>query len=92
MCIRDSIYTKTAANNGGDGGCSFAAAWGEDPRVASIGSPGLDLGTIIVALKSVETSKASNLLTDADNNGVVSPGDTIQYLITICLLYTSRCV
>ncbi|WP_374687221.1 hypothetical protein, partial [Promineifilum sp.] len=77
------LYTKTAANNGGTGGCAFAAAWGEDPRTASVGRPGLDLGTIIVSLKSVETSKASNLLVDADSNGVVSPGDTLQYLITI---------
>ena len=77
------IYTRTAANGGGTGGCSFAGAWGEDPRVASVGSPGLDLGTIIINLKAVETSKASTLLIDNDNNGVVSPGDTIRYLISI---------
>ncbi len=77
------IYTKTLAGNEGTGGCDFAAAWGEDPRVASVSRPGLDLGTIVVSLKAVETSKASNLLIDADNNGVVSPGDTLQYLITI---------
>ena len=77
------IYTRTAANNGGTGGCTFAAAWGEDPRTASIGSPGLDLGTSIVSLRAVQTSKASALLIDADDNGEVSPGDTIQYLITV---------
>ncbi len=77
------IYTRTAANNGGTGGCTFAAAYGEDPRTASIGSPGLDLGTSIVALRAVQTSKASVLLIDADDNDEVSPGDTIQYLITV---------
>ena len=77
------IFTKTAANNGGTGGCSFAAAWGEDPRVAGAGSPYLDVGTIVVSLPSLESSKAASLLTDADQNGVISPGDTISYLITI---------
>ncbi|MBP6786366.1 MAG: DUF11 domain-containing protein [Candidatus Promineofilum sp.] len=77
------IFTKTVANNGGTGGCTFAAAWGEDPRTASIGSPGLDLGTSIVSLRAVQASKASALLIDADSNGTLSPGDTLQYLITI---------
>ncbi|MBX7251401.1 MAG: DUF11 domain-containing protein [Candidatus Promineofilum sp.] len=77
------VFTKTVANNGGVGGCNFAAAWGEDPRVASAAAPGLDAGTIIVALRSVETSKDSVLLIDADSSGSLTPGDTLRYIITV---------
>ena len=77
------IYTRTASGGGGSGGCSFAAAWGEDPTTASATQPGMDLGTIIVALRSVETSKESELVTDADNSGSITPGDTIRYVITV---------
>lgn len=61
----------------------LAAAWGQDPATATAGSPGFDVGTGIPPLPSFTATKVSELVTDADGDGVATPGDTIRYDIRI---------
>lgn len=79
------IYTKTASGNPDPdaGGCVFAAAWGEDPRTASAGQPGMDLGTIIIPLRGAQISKTAGLVHDNDGDGKPSPGDELKFTISI---------
>ncbi len=64
-------------------GVFLAAAWGQEPGVASPGEPGLDLGTGIPPLPVFAVSKSARLIEDADDDGFVSPGDLLEYVITI---------
>jgi uncharacterized repeat protein (TIGR01451 family) len=79
------IWSRTASGvgSGGTPGCSLALAWGQDPHVATGGAPGLDVGTSVPPLRLVESSKSLSLKTDADGDGLLSPGDTATYLITV---------
>jgi len=79
------IYTKTGQNNPANdpGGCVFAAAWGEDPRTASSGAPGMDLGTIVIPLRGEQIAKTSTLVHDNDGDGKPGPGDTLRFTISI---------
>ena len=61
----------------------IAAAWGQQPGVASAAEPGLDLGTTAPPAASFAVGKAADLAVDADNDGEFSPGDTILYTILI---------
>ena len=62
-------------------GAKIAAAWGEDPATASPGQPGLDLGTGIPPMPEWVMRKSSKLVVDADEDGFMTPGDTIEYHI-----------
>ncbi|HQJ51745.1 MAG TPA: C25 family cysteine peptidase [Anaerolineae bacterium] len=79
------VWTRTAsgAGYGGTPGCKLAVAWGEDPRTASPGSPGLDVGTSVPPYRLVEGLKKLGLKVDADKDGQLSPGDTATYTITV---------
>jgi large repetitive protein len=57
----------------------IAAAWAQDPNVASTAQPGLDVSTLIPPLREGEGGKKSSLFTDADGDGQVSAGDTLEY-------------
>ena len=65
----------------------IAVAWGQDPASTSTSSTvqrrSLDLGTVIPALPILEAGKTSTLDDDADGDGVISPGDTLLYSISI---------
>ncbi len=61
----------------------LAAAWGQDPSTASAGAPGLDVGTGVPPVPLFEAGKDAILVTDADGDGFISPGDTIQYDVRI---------
>jgi len=61
----------------------IAAAWGQQPGLASADEPGLDLGTTAPPAASFTVGKAADLAVDADNDGDFSPGDTILYRIII---------
>lgn len=61
----------------------IAAAWGQQPGVASPGEPGLDLGTTAPPAASFAVGKAADLAVDGDGDGDFSPGDTILYTILI---------
>ena len=57
----------------------IAAAWAQDPLIASTAQPGLDVSTLLPPLREGEGGKKSNLTTDADGDGEVSAGDTLEY-------------
>ncbi|WFB35026.1 SdrD B-like domain-containing protein [Kiritimatiellota bacterium B12222] len=61
----------------------LAAAWGQDPSVASTGAPGLDMGTGVPPLPSFVATKRSVLLIDNDSDGNISPGDVLEYEVAI---------
>jgi hypothetical protein len=57
----------------------LAAAWAQDPTTASTGQPGLDVSTLLPPLREGEGAKKSSLANDADGDGSVSAGDTLEY-------------
>jgi len=79
------VWSRTASGvgRGGIPGCNLAVAWGQDPRRASAAAPGLDVGTSVPPLRLMEGTKSMELKTDADGDGVLSPGDTATTNITI---------
>ena len=62
-------------------GAKIAAAWGEDPANSSPGQPGLDLGTGIPPMPEWVMRKSSKLVVDADEDGFMTPGDTVEYMV-----------
>jgi hypothetical protein len=57
----------------------IAAAWAQNPTLATAGQPGLDVSTLVPPLREGEGGKKSNLRTDADGDGHISAGDTLGY-------------
>ncbi len=57
----------------------IAAAWAQDPTIASVAQPGLDVASLVPPLREGEGGKRSNLLADTDADGFVSAGDTLEY-------------
>jgi hypothetical protein len=57
----------------------IAAAWGQDPAVASIAQPGLDVASLVPPLREGDGGKRSSIAVDADGDGEVSSGDTLEY-------------
>jgi len=70
------VYTLTS-------GVKLAAAWGQDPSVASAGAPGLDVGTGVPPQPLFAVGKNGTLDTDNDGDGFVSPGDVLLFTIDI---------
>lgn len=66
------VYTLNSA-------VRIAAAWGQDPTVATISQPGLDVASLVPPLREGEAGKKSNLIGDSDGDGFVSAGDTLEY-------------
>ncbi|MCX6873530.1 MAG: carboxypeptidase regulatory-like domain-containing protein [Verrucomicrobia bacterium] len=64
-------------------GTRLASAWGEDPSKAGPGSPYLDLGTTIVPFPQPAMTKTAKLVVDANSNGQIDPGDTLEYTIRV---------
>ena len=61
----------------------LAVAWGQDPSVASGRTPGIDVGTGTPPVPLFEAGKSAVLVDDADQDGFISPGDTIEYDVRI---------
>lgn len=64
-------------------GTEIAAAYGEDPLNAPVGTPGLDLGTAILPATAMIVQKDWALSGDEDGDGVPDPGDDVQWSIGI---------
>jgi uncharacterized repeat protein (TIGR01451 family) len=79
------VWSRTASGvgYGGTAGCRLSVAWGQDPNNATAGAPGLDVGTSVPPLRLTEGTKILALKTDADGDGLLSPGDTATYNMTI---------
>ena len=83
-----TIFNPTTKNMTGariftTDGTTFAAAWGEDPSVASQGAPYLDAGTGIIPFPVPNILKTSTLVVDQDGDGKLSWGDTLEYTIHV---------
>jgi protocatechuate 3,4-dioxygenase beta subunit len=70
------IYTLNAS-------VKIAAAWAQDPLLASAGAPGLDVATLITPLREGDAAKRSTVAVDADADGFCSAGDTLEYDIRV---------
>ncbi len=80
------LRTKTASGvlwTAGTLGCDIVVAWGEDPTRASVADPGFDVGTTVPPISGFTVNKTAAMATDADGDGVITPGDTITYTIDI---------
>jgi uncharacterized repeat protein (TIGR01451 family) len=64
-------------------GTLITGAWGEDPTAASAGNPYLDVGYTVPPLPAVVADKTSGLAVDVNANGLVDPGDTLAFTITV---------
>ena len=66
-------------------GTRIAVAWGQDTCTASAGAPGLDVGTTVLPLASLDFSKSAALAPggDLNGNGVVDIGDTLLYTVSV---------
>ncbi|MGL5940608.1 MAG: DUF4347 domain-containing protein, partial [Waterburya sp.] len=69
------IYTNDGTN--------ISVAWGQDPDIANRGAPSLDIGNTVPPFPISTATKKAELAIDLDNNGVVNPGDTLEYTIDI---------
>ncbi|MBU0678632.1 MAG: DUF11 domain-containing protein [Verrucomicrobia bacterium] len=61
----------------------LATAWGQDPDTSGTGNPYLDMGSAMWPFPTVIPVKEASLYDDVDANGVVSPGDKIQFRIKV---------
>lgn len=61
----------------------ISGAWGEDPQTATLASPGIDAGTGMVPAPLFDVGKTPSVAIDADGDGKVSPGDTIEYEVRV---------
>ena len=61
----------------------LSAAWGQDPATATPFNPFLDLGTSIFPFTALSVTKSASLVVDVNGNGLVEPGDQLEYLISV---------
>ncbi len=64
-------------------GTPITAAWGQDPLTASPGAPALDLGSAIMPSTALVIDKSAVLQVDADGDGFIGPGDTLQFTVDV---------
>lgn len=64
-------------------GARIAAAWGQEPGIASAGEPGLDLGTTAPPASTFAAGKGATVIGDRDGDGRADPGDTLRYDIVV---------
>ncbi len=63
---------------------NIAAAWGQQAALANNNEQlSLDLGTVMVPYAAIQSNKQVSLMVDKDGDGNISPGDTLNYTITI---------
>jgi uncharacterized repeat protein (TIGR01451 family) len=63
---------------------NIAAAWGQNPVLSGAGDDeALDLGTQIPPQPTLQAGKSAALFTDADGDGQITRGDTLEYRIRI---------
>jgi len=64
-------------------GIRFATTWGQDPDTAPPGNPYLDMGAAVFPFPTVPAVKEWALSVDVNTNGVVNPGDSIEFTIYV---------
>ena len=70
------IYTLNA-------NVKIAAVYAQNPTLASGSAPGIDVAAVIPPLREGNAGKRSSLVVDADGDGFISPGDTLEYNIDV---------
>jgi uncharacterized repeat protein (TIGR01451 family) len=60
---------------------AIAAAWGQEPGVASAAEPGLDLGTAAPPAATFAAGKGVEVISDRNQDGRAGPGDTLRYTV-----------
>ena len=68
----------------------LAGAWGQDPDVACLGRPAIDVGTGVVALPGIDVEKTHELTNDLNGNGLIDVGDTITYTVATANISRSQ--
>ncbi|NNF68930.1 MAG: DUF11 domain-containing protein, partial [Acidimicrobiia bacterium] len=81
--VRDPDNDQTGMRVWTEDGALIAAAWGQEPGVASAGSPSLDLGTVVLPFINPILVKEAELKIDRNGNGLVDPGDTLRYTLVV---------
>ena len=61
----------------------LAGAWGQDTLTAAASAPGLDVGTTIPPMPEISAGKDAELSVDNDEDTYLTPGDVIEYTITV---------
>ena len=64
-------------------GTRFTTVWGQDPAVAPPGNPYLDMGAAVFPFPTVPAVKEWALYEDLNGDGVVNPGDSIEFTIYV---------
>jgi len=59
----------------------IAAAWGQEPGVASAAEPGIDLGTAAPPAATFAAGKGVEVISDRNADGRAGPGDTLRYTV-----------
>lgn len=59
----------------------IAAAWGQEPGVASAAEPGIDLGTAAPPAATFAAGKGVEVISDRNQDGRAGPGDTLRYTV-----------
>ena len=75
--------TTSGVGYGGDPGCNLALAWGEDPANATGGAPGWTWVPRSRRCARSRAPRAAAIVTDTAPIGVLNPGDTVYYNITV---------
>ena len=61
----------------------IAAVWGQDPNTASAGSPAIDVGTGLTNGIGFEAAKSSNIVFDANDDGLLNLNDIMEYCVCV---------
>ncbi|MEM1334369.1 MAG: DUF11 domain-containing protein, partial [Actinomycetota bacterium] len=80
IAIEDDDLDMTGARIYTKDGTLISAAWGQDPDDGEC-CRAYDLGTAVLPSTSLVTTKSSVLVGDLNADGVVNPGDTLEYTI-----------
>ena len=79
----NTFGTQTGMRIFSDNGVLLAASWGQDPSTGPGAVPTMDMGTTVFNLPAIVLTKDGKLKNDVNSNGLVEPGDSIEYTLSI---------
>ncbi len=81
VTISDPDFDLTGARIFTDDGTLISVAWGQDPAGGEC-CDAYDLGTAVLPASYLVVNKTSDLVVDVNGDGLVNPGDTLEYTIS----------
>ena len=81
--VDTSDHDMTGARITSVSGKKLTAAYGQNPSVATDGNPALDVGITVVPSTALVVTKDVALVSDANGDGFINPGDTVRWDITV---------